>query len=381
MVKILLDLSTWLASLVGVSVLIHLNRPQAWLFLPQKLLSSGLGHYLGIFGFAVGILSIFDGEYITGSLSVASGGLLLYMWYRTIYAPVNISEELTDTSHIEPGLQWKFGLWLPPSPRPRIVKSISIGHGGVGRVVLEGDTWRPSGSVKPNRVGLIYVDIGGWEMRAPDIAVRRTFRYLVGRGHNLLRFRPRVWWQASPGDMVADVFQAILWMKEHAESMNVDPDKIVLIGESAGAHLSLMSAYTAHQDIFCPGAFATDDRTVAGVVAFYPPVDVHRTFEHWGNWNQAGLIFGRSDDVYRRLSPTRYLGDHCPPTLVLHGMHDSVVPLTTSIELVDELQALDVPAGLVRFPYAEHIYDMAAPSINPATRVGLYYIERFIGSL
>ena len=105
-------------------------------------------------------------------------------------------------------------------------------------------------------------------MRAPDIAVRASFRYLVGRGHHLLRFRPRVWWQASPGDMVGDVFQAILWMKDHAESMGVDPQKIVLIGESAGAHLSLMAAYTAHQDIFCPEPFANQDRSVAGVGCF-----------------------------------------------------------------------------------------------------------------
>lgn len=381
MTTTLLDLSTWMISLIGVSILIQLNRPQSWIVLPQKLLSSGFCHFLGIFGLVTGILSIVDGIWVTGILGLTGGCLLLLMWFWTIRAPTEFSDGLISNDMRSPNLKRKLGFCLPRLPKPLIVNSVVIGSGGMGQVDLDVDIWRPNENVEPSRIGLIYVDIGGWEMRAPDIAVRETFRFLTGLGHTLVRFRPRVWWQASPGDMVSDVFQAILWTRKHAESLGIDPSKIVLLGQSAGAHLSLLAAYTARESTFFPSDQVFEDHTVAGVIAIYPPVDIHKTFEHWGNWNHAGLVFGHTDEVQKRLSPINYLGNHCPPTLVLHGDHDSVVPVETSVDLVMRLQAHQVPAGYVRFPYAEHIYDMAAPSVNPATRVGLYYMERFLASI
>ncbi len=377
----ILDLSTWLISLIGFSVLIHLNRPQSWIVLPQKLLSSGAGHFLGIYGLVVGILSIFNGTLVTGLLGVASGVLLLLMWFRTVNARSNISPDLLRNTVSNQGLKHKFGLWLPRSPQPVIVESILIGSGGVGGFGLEVDLWQPPESIQPSGVGIIYVDIGGWEMRVPDIAIRSTFQHLTGQGHSLVRFRPRFWWQASPGDMVGDIFQAVLWTKDHAESMGVDQNRIVLLGQSAGAHLSLLAAYTYRQSTFYPSDQPERNRSIAGVIGIYPPVEIQKTFEHWGNWSHAGMVFGHSDEVYKRLSPVGYVGEHCPPTLVLHGDHDSVVPVNTSQEMVDALHQVGVPAGFVRFPYAEHIYDMVFPGINPATRVGLYYMDRFLNSI
>jgi acetyl esterase/lipase len=52
--------------------------------------------------------------------------------------------------------------------------------------------------------------------------------------------------------MVADIHEAILWMKSRSEELMIDHEKIVLMGGSAGGQLALLAAYTTSHPAFCP---------------------------------------------------------------------------------------------------------------------------------
>src|SRR5205814_8839443 len=83
------------------------------------------------------------------------------------------------------------------------------------------------------------------------------------------RLTPEVPWPAQ----IHDVKRAIRWVRSQASAHGFDPDKIVLQGHSAGAHLVLLAAGTPHDIRFDPPeADRRISAAVAAVAAVYPPV-------------------------------------------------------------------------------------------------------------
>ena len=77
--------------------------------------------------------------------------------------------------------------------------------------------------------------------------------------------------------MVSEINQAIRWLKKNSDLYQLNSERIVLMGGSAGAHLSLLAAYAPDQPEFQP-THGSGDTSVRGVIAFYPPVDLHEMF-------------------------------------------------------------------------------------------------------
>ena len=136
-------------------------------------------------------------------------------------------------------------------------------------------------------------------------------------------------------DMVEDVESAIQYVKDHARQFKVNPKKIALMGESAGAHL-----------VNLVGARNRKPMDVAAVVSFYGPIDLLRFFHFNGPDNHLtphlkGVFrVEKLDDagfaVIRDASPETFLSKKTPPFLFIHGTKDEAVPYeqaTLSMEL------------------------------------------------
>jgi acetyl esterase/lipase len=106
---------------------------------------------------------------------------------------------------------------------------------------------------------------------------RPFFRSLAEKGHVVLDIAYSLYPEADMQTMVSEVNQAILWTKEKGQTYGINPDRIVLMGGSAGAHLSLLAAYTPGQPEFQPTQ-KEGDTSVRGVVAFYPAVDIREMY-------------------------------------------------------------------------------------------------------
>jgi acetyl esterase/lipase len=281
---------------------------------------------------------------------------------------------------------------------------------------LQADLWQPAARESRTGLGVIYIHGGGWRVGDKDLGTRHFFRRLAGGGHVVLDVAYTIWPQADIQTMVSEVNQAILWMKENGEDLGVNPERIILMGGSAGGHLALLAAYTTDQKTFLPEP-DPGDTTVRGVVAFYPPVDLlnlqaqirESTHSHarpvdiavndmlnWlfmyhpaaGEGEGSGMsdmmtemVGGSPHDIpetYRSLSPIYQVGPHCPPTLLLHGS-DDVFGLTPGVHrLHQELKAAGVPVILVDYPHTDHGFDLVLPQVSPIARSAVHNIERFL---
>jgi acetyl esterase/lipase len=303
-----------------------------------------------------------------------------------------------------------------PSGRAGFERDLVCGSKPESGQALRADLWLPSDH-KPSGLGLIYAHGSGWRVGDKDLLTRPFFRRLAAQGHLVLDLAYSLWPTTGLPAMVTEVNQAILWLKENGPAYGVNPDRIVLMGGSAGGHLALMAAYTPGHPAFRPPGTEGDTK-VRGVIAFYPPVDLlgwqdeagyspppspglldrvaeamlKRIFEiedtNGQEWQVDSffpeMLGGTAEeipDTYRLLSPIYHVGAHCPPTLLLQGS-DDVFGLAPAVRRLDKrLRAAGVPSVLLEFPHTEHGFDLLLPEISPPARVATRGVERFLAWL
>ncbi len=164
---------------------------------------------------------------------------------------------------------------------------------------------------------------------------RPLIGHLAGRGMVCVsanyRLRPHVAYE----DQLADALAAIEWVRSHARGYGGDPDRIFLVGSSAGAYLSV--------DAVNAGA-----KGIAGIVGRY--------------------------GFYGGLAAVRPQ----PPILVIHGERDLLVPPTRAREFVERMRAgSGHPVEYVQLPGGHHDFDLYESIRANAVSVA---VERFIVS-
>jgi len=219
-----------------------------------------------------------------------------------------------------------------------------------------------SGEVRP---AVIVVHGGSWRGgRKSDFP--RWNEWLVAQGYTVFdieyRLQPQPNWQTATGDVKC----AIGWVKQNAVQYNIDPDRIALLGRSAGGHLALLAAYTPN-DPTLPPSCAAPDTTVQAVVSFYGPTDLVWGYNAPTNPNVIDgpdtlrrFLGGPPDtaqDAFNVASPINHLSANTPPTLLLHGGRDQLVGQQHTEFLTTELAAANVPHRTVIIPYGQHGFD------------------------
>jgi len=159
---------------------------------------------------------------------------------------------------------------------------------------------------------------------------------------------------------------AIGWVNQRAWQYGVDPDRIAVLGRSAGAHLSLLAAYTAGDTRLSPSC-EVDDTRVRAVVDLYGPTDLVRMLDRPaayplfdGPAHLGHLVGGAPRAASDRLtlaSPTMHVGRRTPPTLLVHGGRDQFIHPERANVLAHRLAAHGIPFRTVQLPYAHHAFD------------------------
>ena len=159
---------------------------------------------------------------------------------------------------------------------------------------------------------------------------------------------------------INDVKKAVSWVKLNATEFNISPDKITLLGRSAGAHLALISAYSAN----------SQDEKVSGVISLYAPTDL---IWDYANLSNEYVIDGRgtlakflggnpneSQEIRDRFlfaSPIENVSPNSPQTLLIHGGKDQLVRLENMERLSGKLNELNVRHATLYIPYGQHGFD------------------------
>jgi acetyl esterase/lipase len=113
-----------------------------------------------------------------------------------------------------------------------------------------------------------------WAYGDKDTGTRSFFRHLAAQGHTVMDVAYRLIPEVDIYGMVGDAKRAVAWMKANAASYGVNPEKIVLGGSSAGAHIALLTAYTPQYLELIPDDVKRADLSVCGVVSYYGNTDL-----------------------------------------------------------------------------------------------------------
>lgn len=157
-------------------------------------------------------------------------------------------------------------------------------------------------------------------------------------------------------DMITDAQRALQWVREHAEEYHINPDKVGMIGFSAGGHL-VMSAACYHDTDFLKMQGITTEVSLKPtfVAAIYPVVTMYEPYVH--KRSRRGLLGRRRhyDEVMcDSLSLERHIPADCPPVFLVNCIDDPVVDYHNSVILDSALTATHVNHRYLQFQTGGH---------------------------
>ena len=259
-------------------------------------------------------------------------------------------------------------------------KSVVVGKAG-DRDLL-GDLYLPTAAAGL-RAAIVVVHGGGWRKGRPESV--RGFGELLGQaGFVCLLADYRLTTEACWPAQIEDVKCAIRFLRASADSLEVDPERIGIVGDSAGGHLALMAAVPCTFE--GSGGHAAHTSKVAAVGSMYGPTRIDRE-----RANHVALMGEQAnEDDYDHASPITYDLNDFPPCLLIHGVEDEAVPVSNSVDFHDRLNRLGRPVDLHLFPGLGHAFDRktaeeGARMVDVADPKSVYgrtvvqLIERFFG--
>lgn len=223
------------------------------------------------------------------------------------------------------------------------------------------DVYQPATSGPPRgRPALIAIHGGGWR-GGSKTDYGRSLLPLVRHGFVVVAVdyrlsRPGV--ASWPGNL-HDVRAAVRWVREHSGVLEIDPDRIAAIGASAGAQLALML-----------GSYSDENPAgVAAIIDFYGPCDLRSlAAEGLPTAEPVRLLLGGAFESLGSLpdeaSPVDRVSGNNPPTLVVHGSDDALIPLDQSRRLVDALKRFGIRNRLIVVEGARHGFGLQAGTVD-----------------
>lgn len=188
---------------------------------------------------------------------------------------------------------------------------------------------------------VIVVHGGGFTRGSKTMYVTPMFQPLTAANFAWFSINYRLVPEVNLHGQVDDVVSAIQWVHDHALEYKVDPKRIALLGESAGAYLVDYAAIVAPQDL-----------RVAAVVSFYGPHDLVMQVQEKGlSKGMTGLtgvaeLNPEGEKQLRAVSPYFIVKNGLPPFLLLHGTADELVPYQQSPRFCQALKTKGVKCEL-----------------------------------
>lgn len=210
-----------------------------------------------------------------------------------------------------------------PSDSPRVAIQENVLIDTMDGRELRYDIFTPPGAPR-NAPGVLLIHGGAWLQGEP--AQLRGYGIFLGRlGYVCVSAAYRLSGEAKWPAQIHDVKAALRWMRANAATLGVDPARIAVHGNSAGAHLALMLAATPNKpELEGTGVHQGIDTSVRACVAIYPPVEL--AMRSLGD--AVGQMMGpsASPEDYRAASPVSYAHRDFPPAMLIHGTKDELVP-------------------------------------------------------
>jgi acetyl esterase/lipase len=168
-------------------------------------------------------------------------------------------------------------------------------------------------------------------------------------------------------DQVRAIKQAVRHFRTEAERYGIDPKRIVLSGSSAGGHLASLAALSTSPEFH--DGFEPTDVSVAACVPMYGIYDMVNRQKTRPDWPYIDRDVMRGSylekpDEFHAVSPIDHVRADAPPFLVIHGTHDSLVPIAEAEVFVDAARQAGADVDFVRVLGAQHGFDALSSGVS-----------------
>lgn len=252
------------------------------------------------------------------------------------------------------------------------------------RANLKLDVYLPLDDVEPGqkRPAVLQIHGGAWVLGSKDEQGIPLLNHLASCGWVGFNADYRLSPRAKFPDHLVDCKRALAWIREHADEYDVDPNFIVVTGGSAGGHLCALVALTQDDPAFQPG-FEDADTSVQAAVPFYGVYDLTDREHHNGpqfvdllTRLVMGVSMDEAPESWAAYSPLDRITDEAPPTFVIHGDKDVLVPVEGARRFVADLRAAsNRPVVYAELHGAQHAFEVF-PSFRTINTVEA--VERFL---
>lgn len=220
---------------------------------------------------------------------------------------------------------------------------------------LKLDVWYQH-DIKTPSPTLVYFHGGGWVFGTKEGSVLQ-FLPFIEKGWTVVNVEYRMANVSHAPAAVEDTRCALRWVMRNAKQYNFDTSKIVLSGQSAGGHLSLITGMLPEGTGLDNGCYGEEKMNVAAIINWYGITDINDVFAGNNLKNYAVMWMGsqpNAAEIARRVSPLTYVRAGLPPILTIHGDADDVVPYSHAVRLHEALDKAQVPNKLLTIGGGKH---------------------------
>ncbi|MBB5352395.1 acetyl esterase/lipase [Haloferula luteola] len=264
--------------------------------------------------------------------------------------------------------------WVPQEPENHATDFQNIDYVGNGHTRQTLDLYLPDQPAEKALPLLVYIHGGGWMSGTKQEGLGVAEILTATRQYAVASINYRLIQDALWPAQLDDCKAAIRFLRAHADTYGIDPDRIAVMGSSAGGHLATLLGTTSGEKSQegAIGAFPTTSSKVKAVVDFFGPSNFETFYGEDVDFLEASRsslavrLLGTSDEEIlrnaRRASPTTWISPQDPPVFIAHGTRDTIVPFAQSAELETKLKAAGIEAHLIAIEGAGHGF--ASPELN-----------------
>lgn len=244
---------------------------------------------------------------------------------------------------------------------------------GYENVAMKMDVLKPL--KKEKMPAVLFITGGGFINANKDNGIQQRMA-LAEAGYVVASVEYRVAPTGKFPEPLEDVKAAIRYLKAHADQFNIDPERVGVLGGSAGGYLSAMVGVTNGTCQFDKGENLDQDSTVKAAVDVYGLSDLTKVGDDFSAevqkkhksagatealWVNGSPVFGGIDggiladpEKTEAANPIHYISDQSAPFLLLHGTADTVVSPSQTELLHKALQARGIPSTRYLVKNAQH---------------------------
>jgi len=237
---------------------------------------------------------------------------------------------------------------FPPAAANAVSLFLDVPYIRDGREEHQIDIYVPKGTGPFPLVLIIHG--GGWNAGDKAGAGLGMAMKLIPAGYVVASVNYRFLREAPFPAQIEDCFTALNWLRDHATAYKIDPNRVGVVGHSAGGHLTALLATTAGTPAFHRAS--SDCKPVQAAVVVSGVSDLRKE----AGWGPKAFPLGKvySEEAAALASPIHYVHAGLPPFMIVHGAKDPLVPVIQATLLADALKKVSADVTLRLVPGGDH---------------------------